>query len=74
MNGLNRSGDKVQFTTNYHFSRSWNYPHHSAVLFVYTAVIWSLPLKQTDPVEKELGCVPGVSYPEPFLPAAIPAA
>lgn len=73
MKGLNRSGAKVQFTANYHFSRSWNYPHHSAVLSVYTAVPWSLPVNQTAHVEKELGCVPGVSYPEPFPPGAVPA-
>lgn len=61
MKGLNRSGDKAQFTANDHFSKSWNYPHHSAVLLVCTAVTLSLPVKQTAPAEKELGCVPGVS-------------
>lgn len=61
MKRLNRSGDKAQFTPNDYFSRSCNYLHHSAVLFVCTAVTWSLPVKQTAPAEEELGCVPSVN-------------
>lgn len=57
MKELNVSGDKAQFSANDHFSRCWKYPHHRAVLLVCTAVTWSLPVKQTAPAQKELGCV-----------------